>query len=169
MTVIAAYHGTNSFVFGADTGVDYGDCRMTTCEDKIRKEHNWIIGMAGDGSAIVKIEFHPETFKTDSIKCVTEAMHGILDDELGEDKDFLAILANTKTGEMFAMDSYLYPQAIPSGHFWAVGSGGVMALGAMAVMAMPLDRGMMDQVVEACIKYSPQCAGHPVSKVFFKA
>ena len=40
MTVIAAYHGTSSFVFGADTGVDYGDCRMTTCEDKIRKEHN---------------------------------------------------------------------------------------------------------------------------------
>ena len=67
------------------------------------------------------------------------------------------------------MDSYLYPQAIPSGHFWAVGGGCVMALGAMAVMPLPLDRGMMDQVVEACIKYSPQCAGHPVSKVFFKA
>ena len=80
MTVIAAYHGTNSFVFGADTGVDYGDCRMTTCEDKIRKEHNWVIGMAGDGAAIVQVEFHPEVFKTDSIKTVAETMHGVLDE-----------------------------------------------------------------------------------------
>ena len=169
MTVIAAYHGTNSFVFGADTGVDYGDCRMTTCEDKVRKEHNWIIGMAGDGAAIVQVEFHHEVFKTDSIKTVAEAMHGVLDEALGDDRDFLAILANIKTGEMFALDSYLYPQSVPSGHFWAVGSGGVMALGAMAVMPLPLDREMMERVIEACIKYSPQCAGHPVSKVFFKA
>lgn len=44
-----------------------------------------------------------------------------------------------------------------------------MAIGAMAVMPLPLDRGMMEQVVEACIKYPPQCAGHPVSKVFFKS
>ena len=169
MTVIAAYNGTSSFVFGADTGVDYGDCRMTTCGDKVRKEHNWIIGMAGDGAAIVQVEFHPEVFKTDSIKTVAEAMHGVLDEALGDDRDFLAILANIKTGEMFALDSYLYPQSVPSGHFWAVGSGGVMALGAMAVMPLPLDREMMERVIEACIKFSPQCAGHPVAKVFFKA
>ena len=48
MTVIAAYNGTSSFVFGADTGVDYGDCRMTTCEDKVRKEHNWIINQCSE-------------------------------------------------------------------------------------------------------------------------
>ena len=28
MTVIAAYHGTNSFVFGADTGISYDDCHQ---------------------------------------------------------------------------------------------------------------------------------------------
>ncbi len=169
MTVIAAYHGTNSFVFGADTGISYDDCQMLTCEDKVKKVHNWIVGMAGHASLTGIIDFSHDVFRTDSIKHVADALHKHLDGKISDTAFICAIVANTVTGEMFAIDGDLYPQAIPSGHFWAVGSGGVMAIGAMAVMPLPLDRGMMDQVVEACIKYSPQCAGHPVSKVFFKS
>ena len=168
MTVIAAYNGTASFVFGADSMVTYGDTRMLTCEDKFRVVHNWIVGLSGDCDACVEVEFKPEIFKTDSIKTVTKGIKEAVG-ETGEDKDFEALLANVKTGEMFFVDSNCYPQPVPAGNFWAAGVGRPIALGAMAAISLPVSKEDMQKVIEACCTYSPLCGGNAVVKTFRKA
>ena len=167
MTVIAAYNGTSSFVFGADSMVTYGDSRMLTCHDKFRVVHNWIVGLAGDCDACGEIEFKHEVFKTDSIKTVSRAIKGAIEDS-GEDKDFEALVANVKTGEMFFIDSTCYPQPVPYGHFWAAGVGRPIALGAMAMMSLPVNEGDMRKVIDVCCTFSPLCGGKAVVKSFRK-